>query len=126
MQFGLTLQPLPSKAKCRQCQVDSKQERRQKSGSEAQVGGAAGTGARLRARRQLAVLGAARVSKEKERTKKQVIGLASSKPLVYQTREEWGWGGPLSFQNPYSLSICLKVTGKHFRGRHGSELDLPW
>lgn len=50
MQFGLTPQPLPSKAKCRQCQVDSKQERRQKSGSEAQVGGAAGTGARLRAR----------------------------------------------------------------------------
>lgn len=35
-------------------------------------------------------------------------------------------GGPLSFYNSYSLSVCLKLTGKHCRGRNGNELGLPW
>lgn len=50
MSFDLNPQPFPSKAKYRQRQVGSKQERKQKSGPEAQVGGTAGKVAHLRAR----------------------------------------------------------------------------
>lgn len=69
------------------------------------------------------MLGEAQISKGKKRMKKPP---ASSRPLVYETREGVELGkAPSPFRIPTSLSICLKVTGRYFRGKHGSEPDLP-
>lgn len=50
------------------------------------------------------MLGAAQISKGKERVKKSS---ASSRPLVYKTKEGMRLGkAPLSFENPYK-PFCL-------------------
>lgn len=75
---------------------------------------------------ELAILGVARISKRKERAKKQVIALTSGKLPVYQLGRNGAGRGSLSFQSLYNFSVCLEETGKHFRGRNGNTVvNLP-
>jgi hypothetical protein len=58
------------------------------------------------------MLGAAQISKGKERVKKPP---ASSRPLLStKLRREWGWGKHLSpFRIPTGLSVCLGEPFSH-------------